>query len=163
MGGAGLPGVGRTAVWVAGLRAAENARPDRLFDDPFAAGFVEAFGTASGGAPATVGVPAGASAFLAIRTRFYDDQARAAPASGARQVVLLAAGLDCRAFRLDWPDGTRVFELDLPDVFAFKEPVLASAGAAARCVRSVVPVDLREPWADPLVAAGFAPDATTCW
>jgi methyltransferase (TIGR00027 family) len=163
MGGAGLPGVGRTAVWVAGLRAAENARPDRLFDDPFAAGFVEAFGTASGGAPAAVGVPAGASEFLAIRTRFYDDQARAATASGARQVVLLAAGLDCRAFRLDWPDGTRVFELDLPDMFAFKEPVLASAGAAARCVRSVVPVDLREPWADPLVAAGFAPDATTCW
>jgi methyltransferase (TIGR00027 family) len=162
MGGAALPGVGRTAVWVAALRAAENARPDRLFDDPFAAAFVRAFG-AAGDVPGSAGVPTGASEFLAIRTRFYDDQARAATVSGARQVVLLAAGLDCRAFRLDWPDGTRVFELDLPEVFAFKEPVLASAGATARCARTVVPVDLREPWADPLIAAGFDPDAATGW
>ncbi len=163
MSGAALPGVGRTAVWVAGLRATETARPDRLFDDPFAAAFVEAFAAATGDVPGSVGVPTGASEFLAIRARFYDDQARAATASGARQVVLLAAGLDCRAFRLDWPDGTRVFELDLPEMFAFKEPVLASVGAMARCVRTVVPVDLREPWADPLVAAGFDPGAATGW
>src|SRR5438045_8277658 len=100
MGGAALPGVGRTAVWVSGLRAVENARPDRLFDDPFAAVFVEAFaeafveafveagdGVQGAGVPGAAAVPVGTSEFLAIRTRFYDDQARAATASGARQVV----------------------------------------------------------------------------
>ena len=99
MGGGALPGVSRTAVWVAGLRATEHGRDDRLFDDPFAAAFV----AAAGGVPEAAGVPPGASEFLAIRTRFYDDQARAASLSGARQVVLLAAGLDCRAFRLSDP------------------------------------------------------------
>jgi methyltransferase (TIGR00027 family) len=75
----------------------------------------------------------------------------------------LAAGLDCRAFRLDWPDGVRLFELDLPQMFAFKEPVLASAGAVARCVRVVVAVDLRGRWADALTGAGFDPGAATGW
>jgi methyltransferase (TIGR00027 family) len=78
-------------------------------------------------------------------------------------VVLLAAGLDGRAFRLDWPQGVRLFELDLPDMFAFKEPVLASAGAVAGCPRVVVAVDLRGPWADALIAAGFDPHAATAW
>src|SRR4051812_28295285 len=104
------PGVGRTAVWVAGLRATEGARAGRLFDDRFAAAFVAAAG--NGLAAETASVPAGASEFLAIRTRFYDDQARAACAAGIRQIVLLAAGLDCRAFRLAWPAGVRLSELD---------------------------------------------------
>ncbi len=158
MSGGELPGVGRTAVWVAGMRATESARADRLFDDQFAGVFV---GAAGGVAPAAV--PTGASEFLAIRTRFFDDQARAACAAGIRQVVLLAAGLDCRAFRLDWPDGVRVFELDLPQMFAFKEPVLASVRAVARCTRVVVAADLRGQWADALNAAGFDPGAATGW
>lgn len=159
MGGGALPGVSRTAVWVAGLRATEHGRDDRLFDDPFAAAFV----AAAGGVPEAAGVPPGASEFLAIRTRFYDDQARAASLSGARQVVLLAAGLDCRAFRLDWPEGVRLFEVDLPELFAFKEPVLASVGATARCARTVVPADLRGPWAGALTGAGFDPETATGW
>jgi methyltransferase (TIGR00027 family) len=110
-----------------------------------------------------VSLPPGASEFLAVRTRFFDDEVRAACDGGIRQVVLLAAGLDCRAFRLDWPDGVRLFELDLPEMFAFKEPVLASAGAVARCERAVVTVDLRGPWADVLTTAGFDPGAATGW
>lgn len=160
MSGGELPGVSRTAVWVAGMRAAEGARADRLFEDQFAEMFVSAAG--DGGA-AQAAVQPGTSEFLAIRTRFFDDQTRAAYGAGVRQVVVLAAGLDCRAFRLGWPDGVRLFELDLPEMFALKEPVLASAGAVARCVRVVVPVDLRGQWADALTAAGFDPGVRTGW
>lgn len=161
MNGNALEGVSRTAVWVAGLRAAEAQRADRLFDDPFAGMFVEAAG--SGVAPDPATLPLGASEFLAIRNRWFDDRAVAACAAGIRQVVLLAAGLDTRAFRLDLPETTRLFELDLPALFDFKEPVLASAGAVARCVRVVVGADLRAAWTDALVAAGFDPDAATAW
>ena len=161
MSGEALPGVSRTAVWVAGLRASEGERADRLFDDPFAGVFVSAAG--SGVAPEAAAMLPGTSEFLAIRTRFFDDQARAASTAGIRQVVVLAAGLDCRAFRLDWPDDVQLFELDLPELFAFKEPVLASVGAVARCVRAVVAVDLRGQWADALTAAGFDPGAATVW
>jgi methyltransferase (TIGR00027 family) len=160
--GAALPGVSRTAVWVAGLRAAEEAQPDRLFDDPYARAFVEAAG-GGGVSDAAAAVPPGASEFLAVRTRFFDDQARVAGTAGIRQVVLLAAGLDCRAFRLDWPAGVQVFELDLPELFAFKERVLASVGAVARCARVVVPVDLRGQWAGVLATAGFDQAAATGW
>jgi methyltransferase (TIGR00027 family) len=161
MNGGALPGVSRTAVWVAGLRADESARADRLFDDQFAGTFVSFAG--GGVAPEPVAMPPGTSEFLAIRTRFYDDQAWAAVTAGISQVVLLAAGLDCRAFRLDWPDGVRLFELDLPEIFSFKEPVLASVGAVARCTRVVVAADLRGPWVDTLAAAGFDEGAATEW
>jgi methyltransferase (TIGR00027 family) len=160
MGGAALPGVSRTAVWVAGMRASESARVDRLFDDQFAGVFVSAAGDE---VTEAVAAPPGTSEFLAIRTRFFDDQARAACTAGVRQVVLLAAGLDCRAFGLDWPAGVRLFEVDLPEVFVFKEPVLTSVGAVARCVRGVVAVDLRGPWADALTGAGFDPGVPTGW
>lgn len=160
MSGGELSGVSRTAVWVAGMRAAESARADRLFTDPFAGEFVSASGAAGA---AQAAVPHGANEFMAIRTRFFDDQIRAACSAKISQIVVLAAGLDCRAFRLDWPDGMQLFELDLPEMFAFKEPVLASVGAAARCVRAVVAVDLRGQWADALTAAGFDPGAATGW
>jgi methyltransferase (TIGR00027 family) len=160
MSGQALPGVSRTAVLTAAMRASEAARADRLFDDELAGLFVSAAG---GGAAPAADMPAGSGEFVAIRARFFDDQIRAACAAGIRQVVLLAAGLDCRAFRLDWPGGVRLFELDLPEMFAFKESVLASAGAVARCARVVVPVDLRGQWAGALTAAGFDPGAATAW
>jgi methyltransferase (TIGR00027 family) len=160
MTGQALPGVSRTAVWTAEMRASEGARADRLFDDAFAGLFVSAAGD---GVASAADLPPGSIEFLAIRTRFFDDQIRAACAAGIRQVVMLAAGLDCRAFRLDWPGGVRLFELDLPEMFAFKEPVLASAGAVARCARVVVAVDLRGQWAGTLSAAGFDPGAMTAW
>jgi len=136
-----------THEWRGGARCRSDA--GGLAAETASAGGLAAETASAGGLAAeTASVPPGASEFLAIRTRFYDDQVRAATAAGLRQIVLLAAGLDCRAFRLGWPDGVRLFELDLPEVFAFKEPVLASLAARARCARRVVAVGLREPWSD---------------
>jgi len=98
-----------------------------------------------------------------VRTRYYDDYLRAAVADACRQVVLLAAGLDTRAFRLSWPDTTKVFEADLPDLLEVKERVLADIAAQPQCERIVVPVDLREDWLNSLLGAGFDPGASTAW
>jgi methyltransferase (TIGR00027 family) len=147
--------VSRTAVMTAALRASETARPDRLFTDPFASAFVAA------AREPVVQLPPGASEFAAIRTRFFDDAALAAGQAGIRQVVLLAAGFDTRAYRLDWPAGVRLFELDLPEMFAVKEPVLH--GVPVRCGRTIVAVDLRAEWSDPLRAAGFDAGHPTAW
>ncbi len=163
-------GVGRTAIGVAHVRAEESRRPDRLFHDPYAEAFVAA-------APNTLPTEHEASHDLAawgaewavhatIRTRFFDDYLLAAGAAGCRQVVLLAAGLDTRALRLDWPEGTRVFELDLPDMLTFKERVLAdhpSRPAPAPCERTTVAVDLRADWPAALTGAGFDPSQPTAW
>jgi methyltransferase (TIGR00027 family) len=150
-----LAGVSRTAVWMAEMRAVETAREDSLFDDLLA----RAFAARGGEPPTAMQLLPGTAEFLAIRTRFYDDRISA----GARQIVLLAAGLDCRAFRLDWPAGVRVFEVDLPELFAFKEPVLAAHEAVAACERVVVPADLRGDWPEALAAAGFDASAPTAW
>ncbi|MEV5575549.1 SAM-dependent methyltransferase [Spirillospora sp. NPDC052269] len=154
-----LRGVGRTALGVARMRAAEHLREDRLFADPFA----EAF--AAAGPPPVPGTGGSMRDLMVlqviIRTRFYDDYLLGAAASGIRQVVLLAAGLDTRAFRLDWPDGVRLFEVDLPDVLAFKDVTLGDA--EPRCERTAVAADLREDWAGRLPAAGFDPSRPTAW
>ncbi len=166
-------GVGKTALGVARVRAQESQREDRLFDDPYAQAFVDAAPgafpeeQAVRDRPAAYGplVSLGAAfyAHAVIRTRFYDDYLAAATAAGSRQVVLLAAGLDTRAFRLAWPAGTRVFELDLPGVLAFKEAVLDARGAVPRCERVTVPADLRENWPAGLTAAGFYPAWPATW
>jgi methyltransferase (TIGR00027 family) len=152
-------GVSRTAVLTAALRAAEAQRPERLFDDPYA----ELFAAAAAGPNGSEGLPTGATEYLAVRTRYFDDQAQAGAAAGLRQVVLLAVGLDTRAFRLPWAPATRLFELDLPQTFAFKEPILAAQGATARCTPLTVPVDLREDWPRALAAAGFEAGTGTLW
>jgi methyltransferase (TIGR00027 family) len=165
-----LSGLGLTAVLVTGARAAESARADRLFDDPFARAFVEAASSASpaiaqalaqGSVDAAVGQARRDS--IAVRTRFFDDYLHSAVRSGCGQVVLLAAGLDTRAFRLSWPDGVRLWELDMPEMFAFKERVLLDRGAKPACQRTVVSVDLRENWSSALQGAGFDPGAHTGW
>jgi methyltransferase (TIGR00027 family) len=161
--------VSETAIGAAMMRARESLRPDRLFDDPYAQVFVDAAPTAFAQEPLDAdaeGLAALEAAFaldVAIRTRFYDDYLRAECSAGSRQVVLLAAGLDARAFRLDWPADVRLFELDLPPVFRFKEPALARRGAAPRCVRTVVPVDLRDDWAAVLTDSGFETNRRTAW
>jgi methyltransferase (TIGR00027 family) len=158
-----FPAVSRTAVGVAALRAYESSRPDRLFDDPYAAAFAEAGRSAlpgTEGAPVQSGLGALMYPQIVVRTRFYDDYLLDA---GCAQVVLLAAGLDARAFRLAWPPGTRVFEVDLPEVLAFKDDVLAARGASPACERVVVRADLREDWATALREAGFDPDVPTAW
>jgi methyltransferase (TIGR00027 family) len=168
-----LRGVGKTALGMALVRAQESRREDRLFNDPYAQAFADAAAAAFSAETAAAGeqAPAGPLAQLGevfafhavIRTRFFDDYLLAAAAAGCRQVVLLAAGLDSRAFRLPWPAGTRLFELDLPDVTGFKDTVLARLGARPACERTVIPADLRGPWPARLAAAGFDPAARTAW
>jgi len=158
-------GVGQTAIGVARGRAVESRRTDRLFDDPLAAAFVEAAGASFELAPSSAGMdirPMG-DAYVAIRTRFFDDALVGACADGIRQVVILGAGLDARAFRLAWPDDARVFELDVPDVFDFKERVLTAQRATARCARLVVQVDLRQDWPAAVHAHGFRDDERSAW
>ncbi|WP_322750420.1 MULTISPECIES: SAM-dependent methyltransferase [unclassified Frankia] len=168
-----LRGVGKTALGVAMIRARESRRDDRLFDDPYAQAFVNAAPGAFPDEPKTerqvaaLGPLASLGAVFhlhgVIRTRFYDDYLTAATAAGCRQVVLLAAGLDTRALRLAWPPRTRVFELDLPDVLAFKDTVLAASSAVSRCERVTVPADLREDWTATLTEAGFDVTSPTAW
>jgi methyltransferase (TIGR00027 family) len=168
-----LQGVGKTALGVALIRARESRRDDRLFDDPYAQAFVDAAPGAFPEEPRTGKQLAGAwplaslgamfHAHAVIRTRFFDDYLAAAAAAGCLQVVLLAAGLDTRAFRLAWPERTRVFEADLPDVLAFKDTVLAACGAMPRCERITVPADLREDWTAELTRAGFNATRPTAW
>jgi len=152
-----LPAVGVTAVGVAALRAAETERPERLFADLFAAAFVRAAGPSDHPTVDAGRRRRGASlaAWVAVRTRFLDDLVLDACARGCRQVVILGAGLDARAFRLAWPDKIRVFEIDLPEVLEFKERVVRAEGWRASCERVTVPVDLSENWSRPLGEQGF--------
>jgi len=163
-----LSGVSETALGAAMLRAEESTRPDRLFDDPLAAAFVAAAPDpfADGPEPGDPDVARLRQAFtdqLALRTRFYDDYLVEATKRSARQIVLLGAGLDTRAFRLDWPAGVRLFELDLPEALAFKQAVLDAHDARPGCDRVAIGVDLSEDWDDKLLGAGFEPDAVTAW
>jgi len=143
-----LPAVSRTAVGVARVRAMETARPEPLFRDPYAAAFVAAAGdeAASPGRATLTDEQrrwrAGIALHITVRTRFFDDYLVEAVASGCEQVVLLGAGLDTRALRLGWPAQLRWFELDLPEVLAFKQAVLDDLGAAATCDRRTLPTDL---------------------
>ena len=168
-----LKGVAKTALGVAVVRARESLRDDRLFIDPYAQKFLDAAPGAFLEQPASAddraeAVPVtslgAAFAFHAVlRTRFFDDYLLAATGAGCSQVVLLAAGLDTRTLRLPWPSKVTVFELDLPEMFAFKEEVLARCGAVPTCERRIVPVDVRGNWTDALDAAGFDPTVPTAW
>jgi methyltransferase (TIGR00027 family) len=166
-----LPGgVGKTALGVAMVRAHESRRDDQLFDDPYAEAFVaaapHAFDAEQRAAAAGGDMASWGRAFWAravVRTRFFDDYVLDAAAGSIRQVVLLAAGLDTRAFRLSWPRGMCRYELDLPAMLRFKERVLAERTAVARCERIAVAVALRTDWAVPLRDAGFQADSPTAW
>jgi methyltransferase (TIGR00027 family) len=150
-----LSGIAKTALGVAYVRAWESSQTERLFADPYALAFVTAQ-YRQAGAP-------GASALAAhvvLRTRFFDDYLLAA---GCEQVVLVAAGLDTRAYRLTWPDDVTLFELDQPEVLAFKQAVLDRERAVPGCDRRAVPVDLRLDWAAALIEAGFDPARRTAW
>ncbi|HUO36893.1 MAG TPA: SAM-dependent methyltransferase, partial [Mycobacterium sp.] len=101
--------------------------------------------------------------FQGARTRYFDNYVADAMAAGVRQIVILAAGLDSRAYRLPWPDGTVVYELDQPKVLAFKREVLAGHGDAPTAERREVAVDLREDWPAALRASGFQPAQPSAW
>lgn len=174
LGGPGFPGmppestvgpeldpVGQTSRWVAAARARESARDDHLFVDPYA---VHLAGPQGMGMLQYMGLQATAVIdYLALRTRFLDDLILAATAQGLRQAVILAAGMDARAYRLPWPTGSRVFELDRPEVLAAKATVLDELGATPACERIAIGVDLTRPWVPELLQAGFDPDQPTIW
>ncbi|WP_369382767.1 class I SAM-dependent methyltransferase [Streptomyces sp. cg36] len=160
-------GVWATAVGVARVRALESARENALFRDPLAQAFA-----AAGGLWPSAPLPddeaarrrrLGVAFSIVIRTKFLDDLLRQASASGIRQVVLLGAGMDSRAFRMDWPEGTRLFEVDTAAPLHFKASVLRREQAVPRCERRTVTVDLREDWPGALAAAGHDPAAPTVW
>ncbi|MFE5078216.1 class I SAM-dependent methyltransferase [Streptomyces halstedii] len=165
-------GVGLTALMVAAARAIETHRHDSLAQDAFAEHFVRA-APASAHWPVRIQqVPDGDAnplwgrfaRYFGLRTRVLDDfLLRAAHAGGARQVVLLGAGLDSRAFRLDWPPGCAVFEIDREGVLAFKHQVLGGLSATPKAARVPIPIDLRADWADALTDAGFDPGAPSVW
>jgi methyltransferase (TIGR00027 family) len=159
-----LAAIARTARWTAAVRAHETARVDRLFRDPWAIQLAGADGDAwwHGLSPQQRD---GAAIFQPIRTRFFDELLERATAQDRiRQVILLAAGLDTRAFRLTWPEGMRLFELDQPNVLAEKARLLGEAGARPTCERIAVGVDLLAPsWPDQLSTAGFEPGERGVW
>lgn len=169
--------VGATALGVAAGRAAENRREDRLFDDPYAQLFIDAAGEgmwtmlSSGTLPDELAdidpqLPARMQAmsnYTASRTVFFDNFFLQAAEAGVRQAVILAAGLDARAWRLDWPQGTTVYELDQPRVLEFKTATLHAAGAHPRSTQVDVPVDLRQDWPKALRQAGFDDSLPTAW
>ncbi|MEU6828321.1 SAM-dependent methyltransferase [Nocardia beijingensis] len=163
-------GVAMTALGVAVIRAWESRRPDRLYDDPWAQRFADAarraFGAEPGGEERWARLETLAEKFYegrSVSVRLVDDSARAAVAAGCGQVVILGAGLDTRAYRLPLPREVEVFEIDLPELFRFKEPVLEAAGARSVCARRVVAADLRGDWAAALRAHGFRTDVPTHW
>lgn len=151
--------LGATARWTASVRALESARPDRLFDDPWAATLAGAEGAAWMAArPADSVLP------IVLRTRFFDDfLQRIAHEHGMRQIVLLGSGLDTRAFRLEWPAQTRFFELDQPAVLSRKERILQEAEAVPTCALQCLAVNLSDPWQEVLLQAGFDPEQPAGW
>ncbi|GAB7146373.1 class I SAM-dependent methyltransferase [Mycobacterium riyadhense] len=167
--------VGATATGVAVGRALASREPAPLINDPFAEPLVRAVGVdfftrlASGELdPADVDDDAEFGMarmrdMMGVRTRFFDDFFVEAANAGIRQAVILASGLDARAYRLPWPDGTTVYEIDQPQVIEFKTATLAGLGATPAAEHKTVGVDLRHDWAGALRAAGLDPGQPTAW
>ncbi|OWL95251.1 SAM-dependent methyltransferase [Mycolicibacterium peregrinum] len=164
--------VGATATMVAAARAIASAESDPLINDPYAADLVRAVGVEfftklvdgeialdgelAAGAELMIGI-------MAVRTKFFDDFFTAAGDAGIRQAVILASGLDSRAYRLPWSEGTVVYEIDQPEVIGAKSATMTQIGAAPTAERRTVAVDLRDDWPAALRAAGFDPAAPSAW
>lgn len=164
--------VGATATMVAASRAVASQGPDALLDDPLADPLVRAVGL-----DPFVRIIDGELDFeddplfnrkarreqIAVRTRFFDDFFTGATKDGVRQAVILASGLDTRAYRLPWPAGTVVYEIDQPQVIAFKTDTLAGLGAGPTAERRTVSIDLRDDWPAALRESGFDVGQPTAW
>jgi methyltransferase (TIGR00027 family) len=158
---------------VAARRAMASKGPDPLIDDPFAEPLVNAVGVEAfikmmngeielaDEDPAFT--PRRLAEGMAVRTRFFDTFFTEAAAAGVRQAVILAAGLDTRAYRLPWPAGTTVYEVDQPQVIEFKSRTLAELGAAPTADRKAVAIDLRDDWVNALQDNGFSSQRPTAW
>ncbi len=159
--------VGYTALLVAGWRALHAVSPQPLVRDDYARVFIAAsqdpYLAATLANPGTSEDEMAFPRLYGVQTRFFDDFFVAAGAAGVRQAVIVAAGLDSRAYRLEWPQGTTVFEVDLPKVLEFKARVLSEHGAAAKARRVEVAADLRTDWSRALEAAGFDPETPSAW
>ena len=163
--------VGATATMVAGQRVL--AMREGLIDDPFAEPLVRAVGNDFftrfldgeldfDDVDPEFTVRRSAEG-MAVRTRFFDNMFTDAAAAGVRQAVILAAGLDARAYRLPWPDGTVVYEVDQPEVIEFKTRTLAELGAAPTAIHRPIGIDLRNDWRKALLDNGFDPSVPTAW
>nr|WP_233629659.1 class I SAM-dependent methyltransferase [Amycolatopsis sp. WAC 04197] len=161
--------VGTTATLAATARAMATRADRSLIDDPFAEPLVRAVGvdsltrlvsgeTAPGELVEQVWIDV-----AKVRTKFYDEFFLDATEAGIAQVVILASGLDSRAYRLPWPAGTVVYELDQPQVIEFKTRTLAELGAEPTADRRAVAADLRADWPAALSAVGFDPALPTAW
>ena len=169
--------VGATALGVAAARAAETESESPLISDPFARVFLNAAGEGMWNWFSAPDLPAeiaeaepdlkprmqGMVDYMAARTAFFDSFFLDAARAGVRQVVILAAGLDSRAWRLPWPDGTTVYELDQPRVLEFKASTVRENGSEPTCNLVNVPVDLRHDWPAALQQAGFDASAPSAW
>jgi methyltransferase (TIGR00027 family) len=155
------PFLANTARWTASARAKESEREDRLFNDPWASALAGEEGAEWLARQA--GSPLGIAPMI-VRTRFFDEFLQdAAHQQGIRQVLILAAGLDTRAFRLEWPGGTRLFELDQELVLQYKEQVLKADGAQPAYERRAIARDLIEPWSEALLSGGYDPQQPSAW
>ena len=169
--------VGSTAVMVAAARAAETAKPDPLISDPYAEILVAGAGTGvwefmlddtipaklAESDPEAAAIFEYMQSYQAVRTHFFDAYFGTAVAAGICQVVILASGLDARAYRLHWPAGTTVFEIDQPKVLEYKAATLAAHNAKPSAKRHEVPIDLRQDWPAALCDTGFDPSRPTAW
>ncbi|OBK71945.1 class I SAM-dependent methyltransferase [Mycobacterium sp. 1274761.0] len=163
--------VGATALFVAAARALEANKADPLVVDPYAEMFCRAVGgqwadVLDGKALDDKLMTEFGGHFVnyqAARTKYFDECFYAAADAGVRQVVILAAGLDSRAYRLAWPDGTVVYELDRPQVLEFKRGVLASNGESPTAERHEIAVDLRDDWPQALLHRGFDAATPSVW
>jgi methyltransferase (TIGR00027 family) len=163
--------VGATATMVAAQRALANR--EGLIDDPFAEPLVRAVGLdffirALDGEIELEDVDPEfnmrrAAEGMAVRTRWFDNLFADAAAAGVRQAVILAAGLDARGYRLDWPHGTTVYELDQPEVIDFKTKTLTDLAAMPKADRRTIAIDLRNDWPKELLNNGFDPSQPTAW
>jgi methyltransferase (TIGR00027 family) len=163
--------VGATATGVAVGRALASRGPNALIDDPFAEPLVRAVGVDFFTRLASGAEVDGDQVFgmrrmtemMGVRTRFFDEFFTAATDAGIRQAVILASGLDARAYRLPWPAGTTVYEIDQPQVIEFKSETLANLGASPTADRRAVAIDLRQDWPTALTQAGLDPTKPTVW
>jgi methyltransferase (TIGR00027 family) len=147
--------LGATACWTAAIRARENKKKDALIQDPWA----EALAGEKGMAWIEERTEESVMPIL-LRTRYFDDfLQRIVSQQGIKQIVLMGAGMDTRAFRLSWPEKTHIFELDQSSVLQYKEQILQAAGAVPACQRRTIAVDLSGPWQEKLIQAGFDPKA----
>jgi methyltransferase (TIGR00027 family) len=169
--------VGATATMVAAARALASTEPGAIINDPYAAPLVRAVGIdlftkmvdgeidlpgGPGNADAADGVRMMTDA-MAVRTRFFDDFFTEATAAGIDQAVILAAGLDSRPYRLPWPAGTVVYELDQPLVVGFKTTTMAALAAEPTAERRAVATDLRDDWPTALRQSGFDATRPSAW